>query len=192
MFSARHFVFLGFVGASLLLVAVTQGLPLTPAVAQASQGLPTGEPSSISDVAIPPRDCSLPGTLPASVLRWCAPIEQAAAETNLDPTLVGAIIWVESGGDASAVSASGAIGLMQVMPRDGAASTFQCVNGPCFASRPSTAELMDPAFNLHYGTALLAGLVESKGSLREALRAYGPMDQGYRYADMVLAAYGKR
>jgi hypothetical protein len=36
---------------------------------------------------------------------------------------------------------------------------------------------------------MLAGLVKHAGSLREALKAYGPMDVGYYYADKVLAIY---
>jgi hypothetical protein len=36
---------------------------------------------------------------------------------------------------------------------------------------------------------MLAGLINRLGSLREALKAYGPMDMGYSYADRVLAIY---
>lgn len=88
-----------------------------------------------------------------------------------------------------AYSRSGAVGLMQVMPRDGLAAKFQCVNGPCFASRPTRAELEDPAFNIEYGTRMLAGLYQRLESWRDALRSYGPMDVGYSYADKVLAIY---
>ena len=78
---------------------------------------------------------------------------------------------------------------MQVMPRDGISASFMCKNGPCFANRPTIAELSDPEFNVKYGTRLLAGLVNRKGNLREALKAYGPMDVGYTYADKVLSLY---
>ena len=96
---------------------------------------------------------------------------------------------MESGGNPLAYSRSGAVGLMQVMPRDGIAASFQCVNGPCFASRPTIAELQDPEFNVEYGTRMLAGLFARLGSLREALHAYGPMDVGYTYADRILAVF---
>jgi soluble lytic murein transglycosylase-like protein len=96
---------------------------------------------------------------------------------------------MESGGDPQAYSASGAVGLMQVMPRDGLAASFECINGPCFASRPTIDELLDPVFNVEYGTGMLSGLVARLGSEREALKAYGPMDVGYSYADRVLAIY---
>lgn len=92
----------------------------------------------------------------------------------------------ESGGQADAISTSGAVGLMQIMPKDGIASTFTCINGPCFASRPSIQELLDPEFNVEYGCKMLAGLIGTKGSEREALKAYGPYDVGYDYADEVL------
>jgi soluble lytic murein transglycosylase-like protein len=81
------------------------------------------------------------------------------------------------------------VGLMQVMPRDGLAASFECINGPCFASRPTIEELQDPSFNVEYGVRMLAGLNARLGGLREALKAYGPMDVGYSYADKVLAIY---
>ena len=105
--------------------------------------------------------------------------------------MIAALIWQESGGNPVAYSSSGAVGLMQVMPRDGLAANFICANGPCFASRPTIEELQDPKFNVKYGTAMLAGLLERSGSLRDALKSYGPMDVGYYYADKVLAIYQK-
>ncbi len=78
---------------------------------------------------------------------------------------------------------------MQVMPRDGLAAAFQCVNGPCFVNRPTIVELQDPEFNVAYGTRMLAGLVGKYQDVREGLKAYGPMDMGYGYADIVLAHF---
>jgi soluble lytic murein transglycosylase-like protein len=93
----------------------------------------------------------------------------------------------ESGGAADAYSASGAVGLLQVMPSDGIAAGFMCANGPCFASRPTTQELLDPAFNIDYGVRYLSGLIQRYGGdTREALRSYGPLNMEYRYADIVL------
>jgi soluble lytic murein transglycosylase-like protein len=76
-----------------------------------------------------------------------------------------------------------------VMPRDGVAASFECINGPCFASRPTIKELQDPSFNIKYGTYMLVGLIAKLGNLREALKAYGPMDMEYSHADRVLAIY---
>jgi soluble lytic murein transglycosylase-like protein len=131
-------------------------------------------------------ECTIGAGFPDGIRQWCGLIERYAAENDLEPSLVAAVMLQESGGNAQAYSKSGAVGLMQVMPRDGLAARFQCVNGPCFASRPSIEELSDPEFNIAYGTRMLAGLIRKHGSPREALRAYGPMNMGYHYADLVL------
>ena len=78
---------------------------------------------------------------------------------------------------------------MQIMPKDGIASEFICGNSPCFINRPTINELLDPFFNIQFGSDYLAKLVELKGSEREALFSYGPMDMGYSYADIVLVIY---
>jgi hypothetical protein len=79
---------------------------------------------------------------------------------------------------------------MQVMPRDGKAAEFMCINGPCFANRPTIAELQDPTFNISYGAQMLANLFTKHGSYREALYRYGPTGMGYHYADIVLKIWG--
>jgi len=113
-----------------------------------------------------------------------------AQENHLDPDLVAALIWHESGGNAKAYSKSGAVGLMQVMPRDGLAAGFMCKDKPCFEDRPSIRELEDPDFNIQYGTRLLARLARhNRGNLRDALKDYGPMDVNYRYADTILGLF---
>lgn len=114
---------------------------------------------------------------------------QAADHYQLDPHLIAALILLESSGDPQAYSSSGAVGLMQVMPRDGIAASFQCARGPCFADRPTIAQLQEPAFNVDYGAMLLRSNVDRYGSLRRALRSYGPLDMDYNYADLVLATY---
>ena len=133
--------------------------------------------------------CRLSKEFPESIRQWCPVITKYAQQNGLNPDLVGAIIWQESGGNPVAYSGSGAVGLMQVMPRDGVASSFTCVNGPCFKNRPSIKELQDPEFNIKYGTAMLSSLVKKHGSVREALVAYGPMNVGYYYSDKVLGLY---
>lgn len=136
-------------------------------------------------------DCQVSAGYPNKVRRWCGIITAYSDKRGLPPDLVAAVILQESGGNPSAYSHSGAVGLMQVMPSDGPASTFMCANGPCFASRPRQDELLDPEFNIAYGTRMLSGLVRRHGSLREALKSYGPMDGGYYYADKVLGIYEK-
>jgi len=128
---------------------------------------------------------------PENIQKWKPMIESTAVETGLDPNLIAAVILQESGGDPLAYSTSGAVGLMQVMPKDGIASEFICGNAPCFSNRPKINELLDPSFNIQYGSRYLAGLIAIKGSEREALFTYGPMDMGYGYADIILTIFGK-
>ena len=132
------------------------------------------------------QNCTL-AQFPPEVSRWCPWIEQSAEQYGMEPELIAALILIESGGDPNAYSTSGAVGLMQVMPRDGIAAGFMCANGPCFANRPSMAELNDPQYNIAYGTSFLSGLFRRYGDLRQALYAYGPAGVGYSYADDVLA-----
>lgn len=131
-------------------------------------------------------ECTLSSSYPDSVRQWCDLIVRYAGENGLEANLVAAVILQESGGNPKAFSKSGAVGLMQVMPNDGLASSFMCINGPCFSARPSTDELYDPEFNISYGTRMLSALINKKGDVREALRSYGPINMGYRYADIIL------
>jgi soluble lytic murein transglycosylase-like protein len=131
-------------------------------------------------------ECSLNSGYPDKIRQWCSLIEQAAGKYALDSNLVAAVMLQESGGNPKAYSKSGAVGLMQVMPRNGIAASFRCANGPCFASRPTMEELFDPAFNVDYGVRMLAGLIQKRGNIREGLKAYGPINMGYRYADIIL------
>jgi soluble lytic murein transglycosylase-like protein len=146
-------------------------------------------PTQVSAQAAPGEDCQVSASYPQEILQWCETISSLAKQAELPPDLIAAVILQESGGDASAYSSSGAVGLMQVMPQDGIAAAFECINGPCFASRPTIEELQNPSFNIEYGTRMLAGLIGRLGNLREALKSYGPMDVDYRYADTVLAIY---
>jgi len=138
------------------------------------------------EAAMSEQACSLSPQYPAEIQQWCHLIEAAAAKTNLPASLIAAVIHQESGGNALSYSSSGAVGLMQVMPRDGLAEEFMCINGPCFASRPTIEELKDPKFNISYGSQMLTDLYARHGSYREALFRYGPINIGYHYADLVL------
>ncbi len=134
-------------------------------------------------------NCSIASSYPEAVRQWCGLIEKSASAQNLDPNLIAAVILEESGGNAQAYSSSGAVGLMQIMPRDGLAASFTCGSTPCFASRPSMSELHDPQYNISYGANMLGSLYRKYGNVRDALLAYGPANVGYYYADMVMAIY---
>lgn len=133
-----------------------------------------------------PASCSMT-TLPEAIQPWCIQIESAAKKYDVPAKLIAAVMMQESGGQPEVISSSGAVGLMQVMPSDGIAASFMCANGPCFASRPTTEELLDPVFNIDYGVKMLAGLLERYSNERDALKAYGPYNVEYYYADKVLA-----
>jgi len=133
--------------------------------------------------------CQLSGRYPEKIRQWCTLITDYSNKHGIEPDLIAALIWQESGGNPQAYSRDGAVGLMQVMPRDGIAANFMCVNGPCFRDRPTMAELEDPEFNISYGTNMLSNLQAKKGSIREALKSYGPMNVGYYYADKVLGIF---
>jgi len=126
-------------------------------------------------------------SLPDAIQPWCIQIEAAAKKYSVPAELIAAVMMQESGGQSDVISSSGAVGLMQVMPSDGIAASFMCANGPCFASRPTTDQLLDPEFNIDYGVKMLAGLLEWYGNERDALKSYGPYNVGYYYADKVLA-----
>lgn len=185
----NHALFPSLMLAALLLVGITS-LISAPEVVLASAGDAALPPASVPETsALPAAEpaCAIGARYPDAVRRWCTLIMQTAAKYDLQPDLLAAVMLQESGGNPDALSRSGAVGLMQIMPRDGKAAEFMCKNGPCFAKRPSMAELYDPAFNLDYGARMLSGLLSRHGSLRDALKAYGPMDIGYRYADLVIS-----
>jgi soluble lytic murein transglycosylase-like protein len=136
-------------------------------------------------------ECAVSSQFPPNITRWCNLITQYSLKHNLDPDLTAAVIWLESGGNEQAYSHSGAVGLMQIMPRDGLAASFMCANGPCFQDRPSTNELRDPENNIAFGTRYLSSLINKSGNLREALKSYGPLDAGYSYSDKVLSIFNR-
>jgi hypothetical protein len=96
------------------------------------------------------------------VQQWESLIAQEAERRELDPDLLASLVWMESRGDAVAVGPVGAVGLMQVMPREAG-----------FTWRPTHAELLDPATNLFWGTRTLATVVkQGQGDIFNALAAY--------------------
>jgi hypothetical protein len=209
MINAQRAIFPGILFASIFIICVTQFVanpqivlastaadipPMsTPVSSFITDGEPREEASSGHNAMIvaPSQQgsCSLSNSVPGTVRQWCDLIDRYSEEVGLPPKLIAALITQESAGDSNAYSHSGAVGLMQVMPRDGIATKFMCKNGPCFHDRPSMAELYDPEFNIRWGTQFLADLQRRHGNIRDALKAYGPMDRGYQYADLVLSIY---
>lgn len=109
----------------------------------ASPGVPVGVPLDI--------------TLPPAAERWAGAIEAAAFRAGLDPRLLAAVTWAESGFDPDAVSSAGAIGLTQLMP--GTADGLG-------------VDPHDPIENLEGGARYLAWTIDEFGSLELGLAAY--------------------
>ncbi|HSF79645.1 MAG TPA: lytic transglycosylase domain-containing protein [Anaerolineales bacterium] len=182
-----------------IVILLTNGIMTGATTSDTASHMETSTDTQVSDAEIVETNSEVPeyngngcivsSNYPAKITQWCELITQYAHRNGLEPDLIAALIWQESGGNKLAYSKSGAVGLMQVMPKDGIAASFMCVNGPCFSNRPSTKELQDPEFNIKYGTKMLAQLLRRNGTLRDALKSYGPMNVGYYYADKVLGIY---
>jgi soluble lytic murein transglycosylase-like protein len=100
--------------------------------------------------------------------RFDALIAQYAKASKLDVALVKAIVAVESGYEPTAVSAKGALGLMQVVPET-AARYGVTEDG----KRTIEQKLFDPATNLRIGTRYLKDLLRLfEDDLELALAAY--------------------
>jgi soluble lytic murein transglycosylase len=98
------------------------------------------------------------GALTAGKRRHAAMIATVAAEYRLAPELLHAVVQVESGYNAAAISSKGAIGLMQLMPGT--------------ARRLGVADSLDPLDNLRGGARYLRELLDRFGELPLALAAY--------------------
>ena len=142
-----------------------------------------------TNLKMPASKKQLSEKFPQSIQKWREEIEYSADQQDLDPNLIAAVMLQESGGQSTVISTSGAVGLMQIMPRDGIASKFICGDHPCFKNRPSINELLNPDYNIDFGTRLLSGLLKTSSSTRNALKAYGPIDVGFYYADIILSIY---
>lgn len=104
----------------------------------------------------------------ASSVPWYAHIQQAASTYGVDVHLLHAVVAVESNFDAKAVSRSGAVGLMQIMPAT--AAGFIGLRGTRQSLR---LQLQDPAINVHAGALYLRALLDTFSQRMDlALAAY--------------------
>lgn len=98
-------------------------------------------------------------------------IRDESERHRLDPALVAAVIYRESGFDAAARSRAGAVGLMQLLP-----STARYVADQRSAPPHPPDDLRNPRANIAYGTWLLRSLIDRFGSVPAALAAYNAGD----------------
>ena len=96
--------------------------------------------------------------------RYASQIQAAAMANNVDAALIRAVISVESGYNPSAVSRTGAVGLMQLMPET--------------ARRYNVTDRHDPEQNIHGGAQYLRDLLRMfNNNLHLALAAYNAGEQ---------------
>ncbi|VWX63498.1 Transglycosylase SLT domain-containing protein [Burkholderiales bacterium 8X] len=162
---------------------------------------PPPEVTSLKPNAIERATAASPQELPqqqAAVAYWLSkkyrvavePLSVLVAEayslgkgTKLDPTLILAIVAVESSFNPFAQSHVGAQGLMQVMTH---------IHGEKYQSAGGTLAAFDPVTNMRVGVKVLQECVARAGSLEGGLRYYVgaanlPDDGGY--ASKVLAEH---
>jgi len=125
-------------------------------------------------------------------------LREAAAATGVDMELLKALIAVESGFNAKAVSPKGAVGLMQLMPTS---ADRYATKGE--AKTPAAQRLLDARINIHTGARMLADLTRRFGRIDVALAAWNagegtvrkhgggmpPIDETKAHVHLVLELY---
>jgi soluble lytic murein transglycosylase len=100
-------------------------------------------------------------------LRYEQIVVSHAENYRLDPQLVAAVIYQESKFDADAVSDSGAVGLMQLLPETG-----QGIADRTGGDHWRPEDLRNPELNVRYGSWYLRHLLDKYGDEELALAAY--------------------
>jgi len=129
---------------------------------ESAEALPAG-------AAVPEMQASysIPEAL-AQTVPWLQHIKEAAQAYGVDAHLLQAVVKVESNFDALAVSRSGAVGLMQIMP-----GTAMAVAGLRGTPQSVKQQLVDPAINVHAGALYLRSLMDTFAQRMDlALAAY--------------------
>jgi len=155
--------------------------PAAAPAAPAAAAAPAGTAASAAGALVPPDRMYLQPVL-----------EKAARDTGLPADIVLAQAWAESSWRVDAVSAIGAVGVLQLTP-----DTVDFVSKNLM-HLDHDLDVHDPAANVQMGTVYLKHLLEhTDGDLRKALMAYnqglrslyqdGPDADAQAYADTVLA-----
>jgi hypothetical protein len=144
----------------------------------------------------------------ASLLTWLdiAPevkavtplLREAARLHGVDMELLKAVITVESGFNAQAISSRGAVGLMQLTPET--ADRYAC---GAERLRPAGQRLLDPRINILTGARMLADLTRrfrhvdvalaawnaGEGTVRRAGNVMPPIDETRAHVHLVMELY---
>lgn len=114
-----------------------------------------------------------------------AEVDRAAKAYKLPPKLLHALVRVESGYQAEAVSPVGARGLSQVMP----SNHRRC-------GLHDAGQLFDPVSNLRCGALILRQELDRLGNLHDALTVYNcgrvNCGAGKQYAQKVISLFTKQ
>ena len=153
----------------LALAAAALVLLVQPCYAWADDSTHADTTFTSTGIAIPELEATFSMPEPvSSAVPWYQQIKQAAQAYGVDVHLLHAIVQVESNFNANAVSRSGAIGLMQIMPATavgfiGLRGTRQSLN----------QQLQDPSINVHAGALYMRSLMDTFAHrLDLALAAY--------------------
>jgi hypothetical protein len=110
---------------------------------------------------------------------------ETGSRTKLDPTLILAIMAIESGFNPFAQSPVGAQGLMQVMTK---------IHSDKYENFGGKLAAFDPVTNLRVGAKVLQECINRAGSLDGGLKLYvgaGNMEDDGGYAGKVMAEHGR-
>jgi hypothetical protein len=122
---------------------------------------------------------------PEPISRLVKEAWSVGARVGLDPTLILAIMAVESSFNPFAQSQVGAQGLMQVMTR---------VHGDKYESAGGTLTAFDPVTNMRVGVKVLQECIARAGSLEGGLRYYvgaANLEDDGGYAGKVMAEHAR-
>lgn len=106
--------------------------------------------SSKQDYKNPPWNAEVPVK---RAMQWMPISEKAGEAWGVSPRLITAIIAIESGGNPTVVSKSGAVGLMQLKASTSGHDVYRHMG---WSGEPSTSELKNPERNISMGTAYLS------------------------------------
>jgi len=122
---------------------------------------------------------------PEPISALVAEAYEIGARTKLDPTLILAVMAIESGFNPFAQSPVGAQGLMQVMTK---------IHSDKYQNFGGTFAAFDPFANLRVGVKVLQDCIRVAGSIEGGLKNYvgaGNMDDDSGYASKVMAEYAR-
>ncbi len=122
---------------------------------------------------------------PEPISALVAEAYEIGARTKLDPTLILAVMAIESGFNPFAQSAVGAQGLMQVMTK---------IHSDKYQSFGGKFAAFDPLANLRVGVKVLQDCIRVAGSTEGGLKYYvgaANLDDDSGYASKVMAEYAR-